>query len=168
MAKQHACIAEVVVGSGGTASINFSSIPSTYTDLLILGSCRTDGSYESEDLLIKFNNTTSSFSRLRLGGNGSSAFTDYYNANTPGRVNGATSTSNTFNNFSIYIPNYADSQSKIASYDTVTEQNGTTAIAQLVCLSWGITDAINQITLYETTRNLVQYSTVSLYGITKS
>jgi hypothetical protein len=161
-------IASSNVGSGGTSAIEFTSIPSTFTDLCIVGSCRTNGSYATEDFLIKFNNRTDLFTRLRLGGDGASAFSDVYNFNTPGRVNGSTSTSNTFNNFSIYIPNYTSSVTKTASYDTVTEQNGNTAISQIVALQWNLSDAINSIALYETTRTLVQHSTASLYGIKNS
>lgn len=168
MANTMKLISEVTVGSGGTANINFASIPSTYTDLLLIGSCRTDGTYTDEDLLIKFNNSTSNYARRRLGGTGSAAFMDYYAANTPGRVNGNTSTAGTFNNFSIYIPNYTASEPKIASYDTVTENSATASIQQIVAVTWNDTTAINQITLYETTRNLVQYSTAYLYGISKS
>lgn len=165
MANTFTLIESVTVGSGGAASIDFTSIPDTYTDLCLVGSCRTNGSYESEDFLIKFNNLTTGFSRRRLGGNGSSAFSDFTSANTPGRVNGATSTSNTFNNFNLYIPNYAGSNVKSASYDTVTEQNGTSAVMQMVALLWNNTSAINRITLYETTNTIVEYSTAYLYGV---
>ena len=168
MATAFEAIATVEVGSGGAANIDFTSIPATYTDLCLVGSCRTNGSFESEDFLIKFNNLTTNFSRRRVGGTGSSAFSDFYSLNTAGRVNGATSTSNTFNNFSIYIPNYAGSNAKSASYDTVTEQNGTTAIAQMVALLWNNTSAIDRITLYEPTSTIVEYSTATLYGIKNS
>jgi hypothetical protein len=44
MATTYEIIASVTVGSGGAANIEFTSIPATYTDLVVLFSARTDRS----------------------------------------------------------------------------------------------------------------------------
>ena len=61
-------IASVTVGSGGAASIDFTSIPSTYTDLALYHSLRSDNSEDYYGL--QFNSSSSSFSSRRLQGDG--------------------------------------------------------------------------------------------------
>ena len=42
MADTYTLISSVTVGAGGASSIDFTSIPATYTDLLVKFSLRTD------------------------------------------------------------------------------------------------------------------------------
>jgi len=42
MATTYEAIATVTVGSGGAATFGFTSIPATYTDLLVVASLRSD------------------------------------------------------------------------------------------------------------------------------
>ena len=54
-------IASSTVGAGGASSIDFTSIPSTYTDLVIKASLRSDRNTGSATYLtITFNNDTGS------------------------------------------------------------------------------------------------------------
>lgn len=156
-------IASVTVGSGGASSIDFSSIPSTYTDLLVNLSMRSSDS-GPVDTNIKFNGTDTSKTILYLRGNGSAAGSGSY-AYTIGATNGSASTSNTFTTSTIYIPNYANtSYNKSFSGDTVQENNATTAYATMIAGLWSSTAAINQLTFVA---NFVQYTTAYLYGIKK-
>ena len=161
-------IGSVTVGSGGASSIDFTSIPSTYTDLCVVTSLRDNGANVYSLAYVKFNNSTSNLSSIGVEGNGASA-TSYTN---PGiyinSANGASSTSNTFSNSYIYIPNYTSSNYKSVSVDGVMENNATTAYASLQAGLWSNTAAINQVTLYSATGNWVQYSTAYLYGIKNS
>jgi len=71
MAQTYTPIASQTLGSSA-ASVTFSSIPSTYTDLVLVVTpiYVTSGS----DVDIQFNNDTgTNYSRTQLGGNGSSA-----------------------------------------------------------------------------------------------
>jgi len=161
-------IATVTVGSGGAANIEFSSIPSTYTDLTILLSGRT--SYTGTVYrfgTIQFNNLTTNLSTRNVYGStsgvASNTATEIYFWN-----NSASSTSNTFNNAQFYIPNYAGSTNKSLSIDTVSENNGTDALTGLVAGLWSNTAAITSIQLVSNGGNFVQYSTATLYGISKS
>ena len=80
---------------------------------------------------------------------------------------GNTATANTFNSTTFYIPNYAGSTNKSFSFDQVNENNTTAANQVLGSVLWSNTAAITSISLTSPGYNFVQYSTASLYGITK-
>ena len=56
MANTYVLIASSTIGSGGGSSFDFTSIPSTYTDLLVKYSCRQNTSTGNGDMLLQFNN----------------------------------------------------------------------------------------------------------------
>jgi len=107
---------------------------------------------------------------LRLRGTGSAASSyseasqtsiNFFNA-----VDAAAATANTFSNNELYIPNYAGSTNKSVSFDSVQENNGTTANAVLFAGLWSNTAAINRVTLASSGSNkFVQHSTAYLYGV---
>ena len=67
-------IETVTVGSGGAASIEFTNIPQTYTDLMILYSSRSAGNVTgSWSCKWSFNGATTSYTTRGLFGDGSSA-----------------------------------------------------------------------------------------------
>jgi hypothetical protein len=175
MANTYTLISSVTVGSGGSTSIAFSSIPSTYTDLHLVISARTDRSSVVDYLRIRFNSDTGSnysykgvisYSGIVDGAISGSSLTSVQGL----VLNGDTSTSNTFCNNSLYIPNYTSSNNKSLSYETVLENNSTTnyefgSYAGL----WGQTSAITSINLFTVnTNNFKQYSTAYLYGISNA
>jgi hypothetical protein len=160
-------IASVTVGSGGAATIDFTSIPSTYTDLLVLASARsTRNSDTIDDLVIRFNDSTTSYSGKRLFGTGGSVSSD-----SPTDIRGFAvannSTANTFSNNSFYIPNYTAAINKSVSIDGVNENNSSTAFGGIVAGLWSNTAAITKITMLANNGNLMQYSSFYLYGIKK-
>jgi hypothetical protein len=162
-------IASYTVGAGGAASIDFTSIPSTYTDLQILVSARTSNAAITDDFYLKFNNdTTNSYSFRTLLGTGATAASQN-GSNTFGQyigvLDGANATASTFVNASIYVPNYAGSTLKSTSVDIVSENNATTAYATLVANLWNSTAAINRVTLFAGYANFAQHSTAYLYGV---
>ena len=160
-------IASVTVGSGGASSIDFTSIPSTYTDLVLKLSGRSTANDNWAN--ISFNGSTASFSSRGLYGDGSSAgsYSRSDNVNTIAN-DSSTSTASTFSNGEIYIPNYAGSNNKSYSVDSVTENNATAALTSLVAGLRSNTAAITSITLTPNGGNFAQYSTATLYGINKS
>jgi hypothetical protein len=160
-------IQTVTVGSGGSASINFASIPQTFTDLVVVTSLRTTRSAIAEQVYISFNGSSASFTNRALYGNGSSATS--FNANRD-VVNApsANATANTFSNGTIYLPNYTSSSNKAFSSDDVTEHNGTEAYQFIIALLWANTAAITSLTLTPGAGgSFVQHSSASLYGILK-
>jgi hypothetical protein len=173
MATSMTLIASSTVGSGGSSTITFSSIPSTYTDLQLVVSARSSTGIYQTDCNVQVGNgsvdTGSNYQTRELYGDGASvgsgAFTTT-NIHPP--IAGAGATANTFGNFQLYFPNYAGSTAKSISCDVVTENNATNAAARLAAYLWTGTSAINIITLTAASGNFVQYSTAYLYGIKSS
>lgn len=164
-------ISAVTVGSGGAASIDFSSIPNTYTDLKLVVSARTNASAAQDNGYITFNGSSSSISYRRFYGDGSGGVgTNVASANTINIIyNSAGGTANTFNNAELYIPNYASSNNKHWSVDAVQENNSTEAYMYLINGLWASSSAINQITISPFTGSaFVQHSTAYLYGISNT
>ena len=160
-------ISTVTVGAGGAASIDFTSIPGTYTDLMLQINVRTNRALTEDWVLLTLNGSTSTFSSRILRGSGS-ATSSFTQVRTLGDAPAATATSNTFSNQSLYIPNYAGSTNKSWSVDSVSENNGTTAWQYLIAGLWSTTSAITSLSIApEVGTAFVQYSTASLYGITK-
>jgi hypothetical protein len=157
----------VTVGSGGAATIDFTSIPATFTDLVIFVSARNTSSGAS--MRLRFNGATTSNTDRYMEADGatvvsgSNAFGASYIF--AGGVNGSSTTSNTFASNFIYIPNYAGSTNKSVSVDGVTENNATTAYADLTAGLWSNSSAITSIELTPNINSFAQYSTASLYGI---
>ena len=172
MATTFTLIKTITVGSGGASSIDFTSIPSTYTDLCLKFSLRAtfnNGGYVSQ--FIKFNSSTSGYSDRLLYGTGSATGSA---ASTPAYIEYAAystdsaSTASTFGSGEIYIPNYSSSNYKSLSSDSVSENNATLALAGLTAALWSNSAAITSISIYHTSGNIAQYSSASLYGILKA
>jgi hypothetical protein len=169
MANTFELIAAVTVGSGGAATIDFTSIPSTYTDLMLVTSCRSNRAAAADDLRFRLNGNTSSIYSYRQiygfsGGAGSAM--DTTTAGVIGQTPAATSTASTFDNSSVYIPNYAGSTNKSYSIDNAWENNSTSAWQlNLFAGLFASTTAISSISVYPSTGSFVQYSTAYLYGV---
>ena len=162
-------IASVTVGSGGAATISFSSIPSTYTDLCLKLSSRANatGGPTWHDVNVTLNGS-GTYSTRNLYGDGSTAGS-FNDTTITVRIVSNTATSNTFGSAELYIPNYAGSNQKSASSDMVSENNGTQAYAGIAAQLFTSTAAITSITLTPTgSFNFMQYSTATLYGIKNS
>jgi hypothetical protein len=157
--------------STAVSSITFSSIPATYTDLLLKVSAR-GATGTTPDLNLQFNSSSSGYTARRLEGSGSAASSNTYTTSGYlglGVTNAAAQTSNTFSNQEIYIPNYASANYKSVSVDGVMENNATAATTTLLAGLWSNTAAITAIALFiEGGANFATYSTFYLYGISKT
>jgi hypothetical protein len=155
--------------ASATATVSFTSIPQTYTDLKVVCSVRSTRSGDAENLYIGFNSSTSSFSSRHIIGEGSGTVGGYNTLNRfIGVVNGDTSTANTFSNNEIYIPNYTSSNYKSFSGDGVQEANQTLAYATLTAGLWSNTNAITSIDFTVEFTTIKAGSTFYLYGIKNS
>ena len=161
-------IASVTVGSGGAASMDFTSIPSTYTDLCVKISSRGTTASSTTGLVWALNTLTTNFSYKVLYGDGTAAASVGSSTGSLGDINASTSTTSTFSSTEVYLPNYGSSNNKSYSVDSVQEQNGTTAYAELLAGLWSNTSAVNAIKLQPTSGNFAQYSTAYLYGISNT
>jgi hypothetical protein len=156
------------VPSGGVSSIVFSSIPDTFTDLLLLTSLRTTNSPDSPNTYglarVAFNGSET-VSRRELIGYGSG--TQSGSGTTLNlQASGSVTTANTFSNNSMYITNYTAAAAKSVSLDMVHENNATQAWQFITAVLWNSTAALTSLTLTGVGGNLTQYSSASLYGIT--
>jgi hypothetical protein len=163
-------ISSVTVGSGGASSINLTSIPSTYTDLILKISFRnTNAGSPNGDSTLQFNSdTANNYAVNTLYSTGSSMVSNIFSSSQEDiRPNGGNSTANTFANVEIYIPNYAGSKTKSFSVDLVVENNATSNFMNLDAGLWSSTAAITSIQINAGTysQTLAQYSTAYLYGV---
>jgi hypothetical protein len=158
--------------TGTAASVTFSSIPSTYTDLVLRFSSRSDNATTYETIKLTYNNNTSSiYSTTRLIAEVSAVsstrqasranFNDPYN-------NGTSSTSSTFSNVEIYIPSYTASQNKPISAFGVAENNASDAGIRAIADLFGSTTAISSIEIANFSGNFVSGSSFYLYGLKNS
>ena len=171
MANTYQFINSNTVGSGGVSSVTFSSIPSTYTDLVILNSVRTNRvSPVVDGIKIRFNGdtNTANYSERRLYGDGASATTNTEVA-FGGYATTQNATASVFANSFCYIPNYTSSNAKSFNVDSVTENNGSTAYQLFDAVLWTGTATISSIVLSPDAGTLFdQYSSFYLYGIKNS
>ena len=173
MANTFTKIATVTVGSGGASNIEFTSIPSTYTDLQLNYAVRTNRSdYSADEMFIKFNSSSTSYSVRHISGAGGTASSGTGSTSAVNRnwAVGNTALGGMFSNQMLYIPNYTSSTYKAVLVDGMIENNSSTEywIAQTAGL-WSNTSAITSITMTPEVGSLVlQYSTATLYGIKNS
>jgi hypothetical protein len=150
------------------SSIEFTEIPQTYTDLMILSSTRatTDGVVGN----IRFNGDTgNNFTVRRLEGNGSSVSTGTSTTSSfQTRLAAASSyTTNTFSNHSLYLPNYTGSSQKSISIDVSIENNSTVGLNLIEAGVWTGTAPITSILYFSTGFEFTAGSTIFLYGINR-
>jgi hypothetical protein len=158
-------IQTVTVGSGGEASITFGSIPADYTDLYIVFSGRSNRSNSFDNIRVMPNGLATDVSSRILYGSGSSAssFTESF---VSGYTNANSSTSSTFGNSAIYIPNYRSSTAKSFSIDSVSENNATAASQAITAGLWNNTGVITSIVLDQGDGSTwLEHTSASLYGI---
>jgi len=166
----HNLISTITVGSGGSATIDFTNIPQTYTDLLVVSSLRTDAAVGYQTSRMKINGSTSNMTVKNMygagGGPGSATITTYL---LVGYITGSSATANVFNSQNTYIPNYAGATYKSISSESTANNNSTTLYAMDISVGlWSQTAAITSLSLYPESGSWAQYSTASLYGIKNS
>jgi hypothetical protein len=151
--------------TGTVATIDFTSIPGTYTDLVLKISSRCNVVGTSQTQKISFNGLTTNLSDRYLFGSGSSAASGTDTFIQLNDSNGTTSTANTFTSNEVYIPNYSSSNNKSVSVDGVMENNATAGYDMLTAGLWSASAAITSITISLSSGSFVQYSTAYLYGV---
>ena len=167
-------ISTVTVGVGGSSSITFSSIPSTYSHLQIRAISRgTNASYFVESL-VQFNGDTGSnyYANHQLLGSGSSASSSADSTATyvSGPYSIADSTAASMYSATVIdILDYGNTN----KYKTIRLLNGSdnnayNGQASYIILRsglWKSTSAISSIVIAPSSGNWKQYSSFALYGI---
>jgi hypothetical protein len=156
--------------TGNVASITFSSIPQTYTDLVIVHSLRSTRTDGMADLVTEVNGDTSSLSRRRMYGDGSPSNT----ATDTGQLLGNSNkfAANIYSNCRLYFLNYTRTGNpKHFQSDGVVESiaTGGEVSKSLLHTFWNSNSAITQLRIFDSTGNsFIQYSTAYLYGISNA
>ena len=168
MPNTYTKIASVSVSAAlGAASMDFTSIPATYTDLLVKVSGR-ELTGVSLLFTMQINGVATNQTTREVRGSGSAASSGTNTIATLDQ-NGSGTTASVFGSADIYIPNYASTSTyKSISIDAASENNATAAYMRLSAALWSSNSAINQLTFYASSGNIAQYSTAVLYGISKS
>lgn len=173
MATTYQLISSNVLTSSA-ASVTFSSIPSTYTDLVIKLSarCTYTGNAYPNYLYTRFNSDTgSNYSETLLFGQDSTAYSSRNSNTTFSQMlteNSDASTASTFSNVEFYIPNYLATTTKPFSNFGVAENNATTAyIGGVGASQYRGTSAISSITFSMSAGagSFLTGSSFYLYGI---
>jgi hypothetical protein len=164
-------IDSTVVGAGGVSQIVFSSIPSTYKHLRIMGSVRTEQSGTGGSaLLIQFNGDTgSNYWNHRLYMNATTKATDGSSSagSLPQIGNGASDGLDS----NLWIPNlidivdYRSSVHKNLRSWSGGDWNSTAGYLMYNDVLWTNTAAITSIRLFHDTNDLGVNTTMSLYGM---
>jgi hypothetical protein len=159
--------------SASAVSVTFSSIPATYTDLVVKISARKDTS--NPTVFVRFNGvTTSSYKYQDLQATGSvlsGATSTAAQFSLTGGNNMSTDVSETFSNAELYIPNYIETQRK--SFLSSTAREGITLLSAdnnlgVISGEFSETAAISSILLTTLSANFVSGSSFYLYGIKNS
>ena len=164
-------ISSVTVGAGGTTSISFTSIPATFTDLLIVVSGRSALAATVSGQYLRMNGDgANNYTWIAMFGDGSTVSTTSSSFGFLGNGVGASATTSVFGNAQIYIPNYRSSTVKHWQSELVGENNGSAAEIRLLNGYWNNTAVVNAVSVNFENQgsNTVQYSTAYLYGILKA
>lgn len=164
-------IATVTVGSGGSSSITFSSIPSTYTHLQIRCLARTNKTGDVTDYLkLRYNSDSgSNYAVHLLYGNGASVTALGFSSQSENwmqRAAGGAATTGVFGGIVVDVLDYANT----SKYKTIRNlggiDNNGSGLIYLASGLWQNTAAINTITILPGDGTSIdQYSSFALYGI---
>lgn len=168
MANTMSFISSITVGAGGSSALDFTSVPSTYTDLCIKFSTRStvnSGTYTAYN--VSFNGGGDLTSKYVFGTGtsvGSGTEATYITGWSPTSAN----TASVFGTSELYITDYASSYIKSIQLDGGGENNASGTLNFFVSGRWASTSVINRVTITDLSGSFVQHSTAYLYGIKNS
>jgi hypothetical protein len=170
-------ISTVTVGSGGSATIEFTSIPSTYKHLQVRAFAQSNrGTFGNDDCWIRVGNgsfdTGTNYGYHILSGDGSTASASAGSSTSRGYFGYAgTGVSSTFGVSIVDILDYANTnKNKTIRILNGQDQNGLVGgypgLVMLTSSLWRSTSSIDRIQIYPNSgTQFNQYSQFALYGI---
>lgn len=152
--------------SSSTASVTFSSIPSTFTDLVVIVNCFivTTGN----PLYIRFNGTSSGYSWTHMFGNGTNVISNRA-ANASFLYMGEIATLSTPSLHQLDIMNYSSNNRKMV-LGRYSNNRSTAGLAQAIVGYWQNTAAISSIEIgtFQSGFNMATGTTLTVYGIRRA
>lgn len=166
---------EKIAGVGGSASFDFTNIPSTAKHLIIEGVIRGEKAAAFDDLQARINGDTgNNYDAQRHAGNvaTSSAAQSLAAAQWPlGQPAAASASAGIFSYFKLVFPYYADTLHRKTGYfnssEVLAESTGNFVVRQGL-LHWRSASAINRITLFFAGGDVAEGSKASLYLVSDS
>jgi len=166
-------ISTTTVGSGGTSTISFTSIPSTYKHLQIRGIARASAADSSDHNIVAALNSDTTFTNYRthvLDGDGGSAASGAAQVSgfyaSAGLTLGNSSTASTFSATVFDILDYTDTNKNTTTRALNGFDRNGAGFVRFASSLWMNTAAITRIDLsLRTGGNFVEYSSFALYGI---
>jgi hypothetical protein len=169
MPKTYEPIATQTLGSD-VSSVIFTSIPQTYTDLMLVFAARSAVSLGSDFLFCQPNNDTGTTkSNTNLNGNGSTA-TSFRTSNDAymsiGVIAGATATANVYGASIAHFMNYSNTTTNKTVISRGSQADSLVYPVSAGVGLWRSTSAITSLYLYAGgLQNIKAGSTFTLYGI---
>jgi len=173
MALTYKLIASTITTTN-TGPVSFSSIPATYTDLVLKVMTRSAASAQSETVWVQLNDDVSitQYQYSRAFSSNSSVTKDgsgFSNAQWFASSIANSNMANLFTAWEIYIPEYANTAfQKQASAEVSWPSNNSSNDQEFFGYAWNSNAAINKITIKYNGPNFVAGSSFYLYGITKA
>lgn len=159
-------IATQTLGSA-VATVTFSSIPSSYTDLVLISNAASTGT-SIYNTYVQFNADTSgtSYSSTVLEGNGTAALSTKYTNRAWIYVDAYGTLTNSFSNNAILnVQNYANTSTYKTLIGRTNRASGTNAETVAVVGLWRSTAAISTLLYTVDSSTFAIGSTFTLYGI---
>lgn len=166
MASTYEPIATTTLGSNA-ASVTFSSISGSYTDLVLVSFARSTIAGTGNNLYCRLNSDSgTNYSATEIAGDGSSAYSDRQtssNYSFIGFTSGAGAASDVFGPS---ISNFQNYSNTTTNKTIISRGNAEGQGAHAIVSMWRSTAAITQIVIYPAgVNNFVTGSTFTLYGI---
>ena len=162
-------IATVSVGSGGASSIDFTSIPATYSHLQIRAIAQTTGAGQFTKMQFNNDTTVANYRSHVIYADGSSVVSNTYTGSIfdgiPIWSNNTGNTANTFSPAIIDILDYANANKNKTTRSIDGRENNTIGVLGLMSGLWINTSAITSIKFTGYSGNFPQYTQFALYGI---
>ena len=172
-ATSYESIATVTVGAGGSSSITFSSIPSTYKHLQVraITNATKSGASGADSIELTLNSdATASYSAHRLFGDGSGTTADGFSSINYSYIGVMPETVSSVSYYYAMVLDILD-YANTSKYKTIRSLSGYDANGSgrvgLFSGSWQSTSAVSTITFYPDNRSALfsQYSSFALYGV---
>ena len=166
-------IATVTVGAGGSSSITFSSIPSTYKHLQVraITNATKSGASGADSIELTLNSdATASYSAHRLFGDGSGTTADGFSSLNYSYIGVMPETVSSVSYYYAMVLDILD-YANTSKYKTIRSLSGYDANGSgrvgLFSGSWQSSSAVSTITFYPDNRSALfsQYSSFALYGV---
>jgi hypothetical protein len=157
-------IATTAIGSAAS-SYTFSSIPSTYTDLILISNLGQ--SINGTTLSIQFNGDTgTNYSITELYGNGSSASSSTNSNQTSIYLeNNIAAALSVSTSIIVNVMNYSNTITNKTIISRANNTDSTTPGTNTTIGLWRSTSAINSLTIKVSSGNIITGSTFTIYGI---